>query len=170
MASGASVSGQSERNNAMNSKPLCFGIASGGATKNLLQKSTLTLVMVILGVSLNVGNARGLPLRHAENVSHDALKARAAAAVTSATCSNTIQTTPLASTVPDSVVGNNTPDDLVGAILGPGVTFFNVTFTGVTNSAGAFSDSAAVFGITNGIVLSSGSIDNIKGPDRKSVV
>lgn len=81
------------------------------------------------------------------------VKTRAAIA---ATCSNTIQTVAL-----DTIL----PDDLVRTILGPGVAFFNVTYTGVTNSGGTFSDSAAVFGITNGIVLSSGSIDNIKGPN-----
>ena len=129
-----------------------------------------TVLLVALLPLLTLANhtacgADPLRPRPRGTVSHDSLKTRAAPFAPMGACSNTIQTTTLASVAPDAVVGNNTPDDLVRAILGPGVAFFNVTYTGVTNSAGGFSDSAAVFGITNGIVMSSGSIDNIKGPN-----
>ena len=144
----------------MNSKQLRLWAAWKAA-------SCLSLVLLILGICLPAKGAQQFPSRPTRgNVSHDGLLIRKAALLNGGpTCTNTIQTTPLDSVVPDAIVGNNTPDDLVRAILGPGVTFFNVTFTGVTNSAGVFTDNAAVFGITNGIVLSSGSIDNIKGPN-----
>ena len=81
-----------------------------------------------------------------------------------------IQTTPLLSTVVDGVPGNGTPDDLVRAIVGPGVVVSNIQFRGVVSSAGRMANAASVIGFDDGIILSSGNISNVIGPNRFSAV
>jgi hypothetical protein len=57
--------------------------------------------------------------------------------------------------------------DLASAILGPGVTITSATFTGDPQSAAVFnaSDPSPGVGITSGIVLSTGNVANIYGPN-----
>jgi hypothetical protein len=62
-----------------------------------------------------------------------------------------------------------TPTDLVTKLVGSGITFSNVTFTGIqggtaTASAGEFSN-GGVIGISDGIILSCGLINNAPGPN-----
>lgn len=64
-----------------------------------------------------------------------------------------------------------TPEQLVGYLIAPGPDapiVSNVAFTGALNAAGTFSDDTDVFGFTSGIVLSSGSIGFIEGPNSSS--
>lgn len=69
----------------------------------------------------------------------------------------------------DSVVTTDmsflTPQQLAQALLGPGVTASNVLFTGGALSAGTFQGGLAVVGIDNGIMLSSGNIGSVVGPN-----
>ena len=58
-----------------------------------------------------------------------------------------------------------TAQDLVNALLGPGMTAQNVTFTGAGGAAGTFTGGTPVLGFDSGIILSSGCIANIAGPN-----
>lgn len=60
-----------------------------------------------------------------------------------------------------------TPSDLVTALLGPGVTVSNVTFTGVNNSAGTFTGGTGIVDFASGIMLSSGDISFVIGPNMQ---
>lgn len=61
-----------------------------------------------------------------------------------------------------------TPEDLVNVLIAPGTNapvVSNVVYTGANGAAGIFTDDTDVFGFTSGIVLSSGSIGYIEGPN-----
>ena len=59
-----------------------------------------------------------------------------------------------------------TPTDLAQALVGPGVTVSNVTFSGTNASAGLFSGGlTAGIGLGSGVVLSSGSAAAAVGPN-----
>ncbi|PLX01503.1 MAG: hypothetical protein C0595_14415 [Marinilabiliales bacterium] len=65
-----------------------------------------------------------------------------------------------------------TAQDLVLNILGPGISYSNISFTGLTgptSSAGLFTNGgAAGLGFETGIILSSGYINNVVGPNISS--
>lgn len=63
-----------------------------------------------------------------------------------------------------------TPADLVTALLGPGVAVSNVTFTGANMAAGVFSGGTGIIGFDGGIMLSSGSIASVPGPNTQDDV
>ncbi len=63
-----------------------------------------------------------------------------------------------------------TPTDLVTALLGPGVTVSNVTFTGANAAAGKFTGGTAIVGFDSGIILSSGDIAFVPGPNTQDDV
>ena len=58
-----------------------------------------------------------------------------------------------------------TADDLANALVGSGVTISNVTYTGANISAGTFTGAAGIIGFDEGVVLSSGNIASIAGPN-----
>lgn len=60
-----------------------------------------------------------------------------------------------------------TPAALVTALLGPGVTVSNVTFTGTNVAAGTFAGGTGIIGFESGIILSSGSIGFVPGPNTQ---
>lgn len=62
-------------------------------------------------------------------------------------------------------MSQNTPEDLVNTILGDGVTVQNVQLTGVERSSGTFSGGTGIIGFEDGIVLSTGDIEHIVGPN-----
>jgi hypothetical protein len=59
-----------------------------------------------------------------------------------------------------------TPTDLANAMAGPGVTVSNVTYTGANVAAGTFAGGTGIVGFEDGIMLSSGSIGNVVGPNQ----
>ena len=59
-----------------------------------------------------------------------------------------------------------TASDLVADLIGPGVTVSNVTFAGHDRAAGRFIGGSGIIGIDSGVVLSSGNIANVIGPNR----
>jgi hypothetical protein len=63
-----------------------------------------------------------------------------------------------------------TPSDLVTALLGPGVAVSNVTFTGANAAAGVFAGGTGIVGFESGIMLSSGSIASVAGPNTQDDV
>jgi len=58
-----------------------------------------------------------------------------------------------------------TPASMVTALLGPGVTAENVTYNGAPLAAGTFIGGTGIVGFESGIVLSSGCISNLVGPN-----
>lgn len=60
-----------------------------------------------------------------------------------------------------------TPASIVTALLGPGVTVSNITFTGANVAAGTFSGGTGIVGFDTGIVLSSGNIALAAGPNTQ---
>lgn len=61
-----------------------------------------------------------------------------------------------------------TPADMAGALAGPGVTVSNVTYTGAPVAGGTFAGGASAIGFDTGVVLSSGDIANVVGPNSSS--
>jgi hypothetical protein len=58
-----------------------------------------------------------------------------------------------------------TPSTLVSTLVGSGVTFSNVSYTGADAASGTFSGGTGIIGFGNGIVLTSGSATNVTGPN-----
>lgn len=63
-----------------------------------------------------------------------------------------------------------TPQQLANTILGEGVTISNVSYTGADAAAGIFNDGNSSVGFESGIVLSSGNIANVLGPNTNDGV
>ncbi|MBK9118311.1 MAG: choice-of-anchor L domain-containing protein [Phycisphaerales bacterium] len=63
-----------------------------------------------------------------------------------------------------------TPANLVTALLGPGVVVSNITFTGANAAAGTFSGGTGIVGFESGIILSSGRIAFVGGPNTQDDV
>ncbi|MDA8233651.1 MAG: choice-of-anchor L domain-containing protein, partial [Clostridia bacterium] len=60
-----------------------------------------------------------------------------------------------------------TPEDLVKSLVSGAVYVDNVKFTGALNAAGLFQGGTGIIGFEEGIILSSGSINNVVGPNEK---
>lgn len=60
---------------------------------------------------------------------------------------------------------DGTPDDLAQLLVGPGITVSNVRFTGATRAAGTFTGGDTIVGFDKGVLLSSGDIANVVGPN-----
>ena len=58
-----------------------------------------------------------------------------------------------------------TPEDLVNTMLGGGVSVSNVNYAGVNHAAGTFSGGTGIIGFESGIVLSTGDIYSVVGPN-----
>ncbi len=59
-----------------------------------------------------------------------------------------------------------TTDDVVNSLVGSGVSVSNIVYKGSQNSAGLFSNGMGTFGFDKGVVLSSGDIWYIEGPNE----
>jgi len=58
-----------------------------------------------------------------------------------------------------------TPTDLVQRIIGNNVPFSNVSYTGAQVASGSFSGGTGIIGFEDGILLTSGSVQNVIGPN-----
>jgi len=67
-------------------------------------------------------------------------------------------------------LNTQTPEQLVYKLLGSGITVSNIEYTGATLSAGTFNGGAGIIGFNEGIVLSSGDIANIIGPNKSDSI
>ena len=67
--------------------------------------------------------------------------------------------------VDDLTDANLTAQLLAQSLVGTGVTISNVKYTGSPRAAGKFSSATNILGFTNGIVLSTGSVRNVVGPN-----
>ncbi|MEM7028435.1 MAG: choice-of-anchor L domain-containing protein [Chloroflexota bacterium] len=63
-----------------------------------------------------------------------------------------------------------TPEDLAHQVVGTGITVSNVTYTGHLSAAGSFWGGLGVIDFDTGIILSSGDIANVVGPNRSGIV
>jgi hypothetical protein len=61
--------------------------------------------------------------------------------------------------------GGLTATDLANLLVGAGVTVTNVTYTGSPDAAGTFSGGTGIIGFEEGVILSSGVITNVIGPN-----
>jgi hypothetical protein len=62
-------------------------------------------------------------------------------------------------------LSTQTSEDLANKLLGSGITTSNISYTGATRSAGTFSGGTGIIGFEEGIILSSGNISNVIGPN-----
>src|SRR2546426_7650260 len=58
-----------------------------------------------------------------------------------------------------------TPIDLANTLVGEGITISNVTYTGDNTAAGTFSGGTGIIGFESGIILSSGKVADVAGPN-----
>ena len=58
-----------------------------------------------------------------------------------------------------------TPTDLVNMLLGGGVTVSNISYSGINHAAGTFSGGTGIIGFEDGIILSTGNIADVVGPN-----
>ncbi len=58
------------------------------------------------------------------------------------------------------------PQDMVSALLGGGVSVSNIQYTGATNASGVFCSGDGIIGFKTGILLTSGSAGNVIGPNN----
>ena len=65
-------------------------------------------------------------------------------------------------------LGSQTPSVLVQALLGPGVSYSNVTYQGIGISSGTFTGGTGIIGFDSGIILSNGAAANVVGPNTNS--
>jgi len=61
--------------------------------------------------------------------------------------------------------GELTPEDLVHTLTCGGLTVSNITYTGADVAAGIFQSTPGIIGLDEGIILSTGNIANVVGPN-----
>jgi len=66
-----------------------------------------------------------------------------------------------------TVTPTNDTATLINSFLGSGVTPSNVVFTGTATSAGLFTTTSNIIGFESGIILSSGHVNNVVGPNTQ---
>jgi len=77
---------------------------------------------------------------------------------------------PVATLAPTALVTTDlsqgvTPTDLVNALLGPGFTAEVIQYSGALTAAGTFAGGTGILGFESGIILGSGCISNVAGPN-----
>lgn len=71
----------------------------------------------------------------------------------------------MAPSIPLSVIGGVAVTDLVYKIVGTNVPVQNVKYRGAPQAAGTFSGGQSIFGISDGVILSTGSAAGVVGPN-----
>lgn len=59
-----------------------------------------------------------------------------------------------------------TPDEIVALLVGTGISFSNVTFSGDMNQFGSFDENGANLGIAEGVILGTGDVELAEGPNN----
>lgn len=72
--------------------------------------------------------------------------------------------------VVDDLTGPLTASDLADSLAGPGITISTATFTGAEVAAGGFSGGAGIIGFEDGVVLGSGLVGDVVGPNTSPSV
>ncbi len=60
---------------------------------------------------------------------------------------------------------NTTPDEIVALLVGDGVSYSNVTYTGDLAQFGSFDENGSGFGLANGVILGTGDVTMAEGPN-----
>lgn len=68
----------------------------------------------------------------------------------------------------DIATGGQTPSSLAQALVGTGVTISNVQYNGAPVAAGTFTGGTGIVGFAGGVILSSGDVSSVVGPDNTS--
>lgn len=89
------------------------------------------------------------------------LRAAALIAVASLACVSVVSALTTTQDLDDGI----SADDLAQQLAGAGVTVANVTYTGDPLSAGTFTEDTGIFSFASGVVLSSGWVDDLIGPN-----
>lgn len=119
-------------------------------------KASVFIVLMVLTLACGVVSAE----RNLISRDQQAVTAQSEAAVTAV---------PGLITQNKSVAGV-TNNSLVEKIVGTGITYSNVTYRGVAGSAGFFSNGISIIGIPQGVILSSGEIHNVVGPNTDPAI
>jgi hypothetical protein len=106
-----------------------------------------TFGLFILAIAVALGPADAAPRRGTGN-SHPASRGASPAAPTAFT-----------------IVKTSNATDLVQCLLGPAVTVSNAVLTASPGAAATFSGGAALIGFDSGMILSTGDVDSIYGPN-----
>ena len=69
-------------------------------------------------------------------------------------------------TLPTVDLNTITPSDLVNTLLGAGATASNIVYSGASIAAGTFSGGTGIIGFESGVILSSGNVATVAGPDN----
>src|SRR5262249_34950126 len=64
------------------------------------------------------------------------------------------------------VVQQAAPAELIQCLAGPGIAISNVVYKGAARAAGLFSGGAGIVGFDDGLILSTGDVANVVGPNR----
>lgn len=67
-------------------------------------------------------------------------------------------------------LNTQTSEDLANKLLGSDINISNISYTGATHSAGTFSGGTGIIGFEEGIILSSGNITNVIGPNMTDAI
>jgi hypothetical protein len=113
--------------------------------------TSVIIVLIVLTMACGVVSAERNPLSRDQQ----AITVTSGAAITSV---------PGLITQNKSVAGVNN-NTLVAKIVGPGISYSNVTYRGTKGSAGFFSNGSSIIGIPQGVILSTGEIHNVIGPN-----
>jgi hypothetical protein len=65
----------------------------------------------------------------------------------------------------EDLTGALTATDLASALAGPGITVTNATYAGHESAGGTFTGGNGIIGLGSGVILSSGAISNVIGPN-----
>ena len=64
------------------------------------------------------------------------------------------------------LAGGLTPSDLANKLVGSGVTVSNATYTGASTAGGTFNGGTGILDFEDGVILSSGNVSNVVGPNQ----
>lgn len=79
-------------------------------------------------------------------------------------------TSPSGGLTVDDLTGPLTAGDLGNSLAGPGITISTATYTGADVGAGGFSGGAGIIGFDSGIVLGSGQVVDVVGPNTSGSI
>lgn len=71
-------------------------------------------------------------------------------------------------TTADMTTGGVTPADMVNSLMGPGVSPSNIVFNGAPVAGGTFNGGTGIIGFEKGIILSTGKISTVIGPNTQT--
>lgn len=75
---------------------------------------------------------------------------------------------PAAAALNTANLSTTTPTALANALVGAGVSISNISYTGANVAAGTFTGGTGIIGFEQGVILSSGDIANVIGPNEAS--